>query len=67
MKLEESLKSVFTNEKISALLKRAMSVLTLLPLSAVVCKTGSNEVNLTKTKFRYLLHNDTVNSLLMVH
>jgi hypothetical protein len=38
-----------------------------LPVSAAVCKMGFNEVNLVKNKFRSLLHNDTLNSLLMMH
>jgi hypothetical protein len=52
MKLEELPKSVFVNEKISALLRKAMSVLALFPLSAAVCKMGSNEVDLMKNMFR---------------
>jgi hypothetical protein len=67
MKLEELLKSAFANENISALLKKAMSVLAEFPISAAVCKIGFNEVNHIKNKLRSLLHNDTSNSLLMMH
>jgi hypothetical protein len=67
MKLEELLKSVFANEKITTFLKKAMSVLAELPISVAACKIGFNEVNLIKNKLRSLLHNDTLNSLLMMH
>jgi hypothetical protein len=61
MKLEELLESVFfSNEKISTLLKKAMSVVADLPVSAAVCKIGFNEVNLIKNNCGLLLHNDTL-------
>jgi hypothetical protein len=67
MKLAELLKSVFANEKMSTLLKKAMSARADLPISAAVCKVGFNEVNLIKNKRGSLLHNDTLNSLLIMH
>lgn len=67
MKLDELLKSVFANKNIFALLKKAMSVLTELPVSVAAHKMGFNEANLVKNKHRSLFHNDTLNRLLMMH
>lgn len=44
-----------------------MSVLAELPVSVTVCKMGFHEVNFLKNKLRSLLHNDTLNRLLIMH
>jgi hypothetical protein len=67
MKLEELLKPVFANGKISTFLNEAMSVLAALTTSAASCEMGFNEVNLIKNELRSLLYNDALNSLLMIN
>jgi hypothetical protein len=51
----------------STLIQKAMLVLPAFPVSASFSEMGSNEENLMKDTLRYLLHNGTLNSLLMIH